>query len=477
VSTTTARSAAVRRRNTGIQRGRRRRLRLPAAGGAQRRMTEAMVDRMYWRAGFGPTDADRRAWTGKSVGSLVNWMLSTPQQLEGTPAVRADGSPLQPHASDTDLVLTWVDRMARSRNPLVERLTFFWHRHFATQREEVSPPQLMTKQNGLFRKYADLGANPGATFTDLVYEVGEDPAMLRFLTGEDSTRRLVNENYAREVMELFCLGVLDDAGNPNYTEDDVRELAKALTGWQVNDDNPDAAFGYFTRSRWVDGNKTFLGRSGNFEHRDAVAVVLEHRSHATFLVRRLWHEFIETPPDPATLAQLTATYLRGRRLKPLLERILTHPLMFESLAEPNKVKPPVVFAAGMLRQLGLSITDDRVYTALRDMGQLPYSPPTVAGWEGGLTWLNTNTTLARFALAQRLVSLPAKAPEDIAGEAADAAVTRAHTAVGRPWVAPATRGALVAYAGRAPVARSQDRDVRQRALRAFMLGGPDGQVM
>lgn len=472
----TARGTA-RRRTTGPQRGRRRRLRLPAAGGAQRRMTEAMVDRVFWRAGFGPTEADRRAWTGKSVGRLVDWMLSAPQQLEGTAAVRADGTPLQPHASDTDLVLAWVDRMARSKNPLVERMTFFWHRHFATQRDEVSPPQLMTRQNGLFRKYADLGANPGATFTDLVYEVGEDPAMLRFLTGEDSTRRLVNENYGREVMELFCLGVLDEAGTPNYTEDDVRELAKALTGWQVNDDNPDAAFGYFTRSRWVDGTKTFLGRSGNFGHRDAVAVVLEHRSHAPFLVRKLWHEFIETPPDAATMAQLTATYGRGRRIRPLLERILTHPLLFESPKEPNKVKPPVVYAAGLLRQLGLSITDDRVYTALRDMGQLPYFPPTVAGWEGGLTWLNTNTTVSRFALAQRLVSLPARAPEDIAGEAPDAAFKRAHAAVGRPWLAPATRAYLLGYAGRAPVARSQDRDVRQRALRVFMLGGPDGQVM
>ena len=128
----------------------------PAGGGPARKMNERMVDRMFWRAGFGPTEADRKRWTGKSASSLVEFMLSTPQRLVGTAATRSDGTPLQPHASDTDMVTEWIDRMVRSENPLVERLTFFWHRHLATRRSDVSPPQLMTIQNSLFRRFADL---------------------------------------------------------------------------------------------------------------------------------------------------------------------------------------------------------------------------------------------------------------------------------------------------------------------------------
>jgi uncharacterized protein (DUF1800 family) len=455
------------------------RLKRPKAGGAQTPMTQAMVDRMFWRAGFGPSAADRTNWTGKSVGQLVEWLISTPQgALVGAEPVRGDGSPLQPNASDTDLVLSWVDRMVRAPNPLVERLTFFWHRHFATSRADVSPPQLMTQQNALLRRYADLGANPEATFTTLAYEVGEGPAMLRFLTGEDSTRRNINENYGRELMELFCLGVVDAAGQPNYSETDVKELAKATAGWQIDDDDPDNPLGFFNASRSVLGPKTIFGQVGDFVHRSAADVVMAHRAHAPYLVTKLWLEFIATPPDTATLGDLVTVYMKsGRKIRPVVERILLHPRIFESLAEPNLMKPPIVYSVGLMRQLGLSIKDTRVYDGLQGMGQLPYFPPTVAGWEGGLTWLNTNTSLSRFGLAQRLVSLPEKKPTDVPVEAADAAVTRAHTEVGAPWIADGTKAALVAYAGRASVKSAGERDARQRVLRAFILGGPDAQVM
>jgi uncharacterized protein (DUF1800 family) len=455
------------------------RLKRPKAGGAQTPMTPAMVDRLFWRAGFGPSAADRTTWTGKSVGQLVEWLVSTPQgALVGPEPVRADGSPLKPTDSDNDLVLSWVDRMVRVPNPLVERLTFFWHRHFATSRTDVSPPQLMIQQNALLRRYADLGANPDATFTNLAYEVGEGPAMLRFLDGEDSTRRNINENYGREIMELFCLGVVDAAGQPNYSETDVKEIAKATAGWQIDDDDPDNPIGFFNASRSVLGAKNLLGQAADLNHRTAIDVVLAHRAHAPYLMTKLWFEFIPTPPDTATLGDLVTLYMTsGRKIRPVVERILLHPRIFESLGEPNLLKPPIVYSVGLMRQLGLSIKDNRVYDALQAQGQLPYFPPTVAGWEGGLTWLNTNTSLTRFGLAQRLVSLPEKKPTDVAVEAADAAVTRAHTEVGAPWMADGTKAALTAYAGKAPVKSAAERDARQRVLRAFILGGPDAQVM
>jgi uncharacterized protein (DUF1800 family) len=463
---------------------RRKRARKPPAGGAQAALTEPMVDRLMWRAGFGPSAADRQRFKGMSLHRAVDRLISDPQgPPTGLPARRRDGAPLRPYESDTDLVLAWCDQMIRTRNPLVERLTLFFHRHFATQRDEVSPPQLMTQQNALLRKYGDLAANPRADFRNLVYEVGEGPAMLRFLTGEDSRKGRLNENYGRELMELFCLGVTNAAGQPNYTEADVLEAARASTGWQINDDNPDAPSAYFTPSRWDEGPKTVLGRTGAFTHRQLVDVVTSHPSHAPFLVTKLWGEFIPTPPDAATLRDLTKVYLRaGYRLRPLVRRILTHPAMLASVKEPTMIKPPVVFAIGTMRALGLGITDETLYNSLRDMGQVPYFPPTVAGWEGGASWLNTNSALARFSAANRLLSLkyqtlPTKAPEDEPAETPKQAFARAHAAVGRPWVGRGTKSSLLYYATRARTASASDRVARQRVVRAFLLGGPDAQVM
>jgi uncharacterized protein (DUF1800 family) len=463
---------------------RRKRTRRVPAGGAQVALTEAMVDRLMWRAGFGPSEADRQRFKGMSLHRAVDSLMRDPQgPPAGPPPRRRDGSPLRAHESDTDLVLAWCDQMIRTRNPLVERLTLFLHRHFATQRDEVSPPQLMTQQNALFRKYADLAANPTADFRNLVYEVGEGPAMLRFLTGEDSRKGRLNENYGRELLELFCLGVTNAAGQPNYTEADVLEAARASTGWQINDDNPDAPTAYFTQSRWDEGPKTVLGQTGAFNHRQLVDVVVAHPSHAPFLVTKLWNEFIPSPPDAATLRDLARIYAGKRlRLRPLVRRILTHPAMLASIKEPTMIKSPVVFAIGTMRALGLGITDETLYNALRDMGQVPYFPPTVAGWEGGASWLNTNSALARFSAANRLLSLkyatlPTKAPEDEPGETPRQAFARAHSGVGRPWVGRGTKSSLLYYATKARNASANDRIARQRVLRAFLLGGPDAQVM
>jgi uncharacterized protein (DUF1800 family) len=463
---------------------RRKRTRRPAAGGAQAALTEPMVDRLMWRAGFGPSEADRKRFKGMGLHRAVDRLMSDPRgPAAGPPPRRRDGSPLRPHESDTDLVLAWCDEMIRTRNPLVERLVFFFHRHFATQRDEVSPPQLMTQQNALFRKYADLGSNRISDFKSLVYEVGEGPAMLRFLTGEDSRKGRLNENYGRELMELFCLGVTNAAGQPNYTEADVVEAARASTGWQINDDNPDAPTAFFTQSRWDEGPKTVLGRTGAFNHRQLVDVVTSHPSHAPFLVTKLWGEFIPSAPDAATVRDLVRIYTGNRfRLRPLVRRILTHPAMLASIKEPAMIKPPVVFAIGVMRALGLGITDDTLFNTLRDMGQVPYFPPTVAGWEGGASWLNTNTALARFSAANRLLSLkyatlPTKAPEDEPGETPKQAFARAHAAVGRPWVGRGTKSSLIYYATKARNTSSNDRIARQRVLRAFLLGGPDAQVM
>jgi len=471
-----------RRRRTTVAAGkpRRHRLQLPGAPGIDEgidlsSMSPAMVDRLFWRAGFGPTAVDRATWTGKPVSDAVAWLLSSPAGVGGTPGTR-DGKALDPTGDDTDLVLSWVDRMVRSTNPFVERMGFFWHRHFANSRQSVSPPQLLLKQNDLFRRYSDFAANPNASFRDLAYEITVDPSMLRYLTGEYNVKGAPNENYAREFMELFGLGILDASGKTTYSENDVRQLAKAFSGWQIDDSNPDAAKSYFTQDRWYNGPKIVFGKFGNYKQNEAVDLVLAHPAHPTYFVTKLWTEFVGAPPDAATLQALVATYTGGGlKLKPLLEKILGDKAMFASLGEPTMVKPPVVFVVATLRTLGVAISDSTASDHLDAMGQLPYFPPTVAGWEGGLSWLNTNTALARFSFAGEM--LQGVKIDDVPNETASAAYDRAYQAVGQPWLAPGTQTAIRDYATRAGSSNQKLRKERQLMLRALMLAGPDGQVM
>ncbi len=438
-------------------------------------LSEAMVDRLFWRAGFGPSEHDRATWTGRPVAAAVNWMLSTPAAVAGVPGTD-NGSPLDPTGNDTDLVLSWIDVMVRAINPFVERLTFFWHRHWANSRESVSPPQLLMTQNRLFRSFADLAANPRASFKSLAYAVTIDPSMLRYLTGELNVRGAPNENYAREVMELFTLGVTNATGQPNYSQQDVEQLAKALSGWQIDDTNPDAVRAFFTQSRWYDGPKLVFGTFGNYNSADAVNLVLSRPAHPAFIVTELWNEFIGGSPDAASLQKLIRTYTgSGFQIKPVIQQILTNPALFASASEPDLVKPPVVFVVGAMRALGVNVTDTTATDYLDPMGQTPYFPPNVSGWEGGLSWLNTDTALARFGFVSALLA-DAKI-DDVPGETPAAAYNRAYAAVGKPWLAPGTQTVLRGFAGAVDSSDANARIERQRALRTLILAGPDAQVM
>ena len=438
-------------------------------------MTLEMVDRLFWRAGFGPSQADRTTWTGKTVGEAVDSLLDTPQGAPIGPQATLNSQPIDRLAGTTEIVLDWVGRMVSARNPLIERLTFFWHRHWACSLDSVDL-LFMARQNDLFRRYADLGANSTADFRNLAYEVSEDPAMLRYLSGESNRRGQPNENYARELMELFCLGVTDTAGNPSYTEADVRELARALSGWTINTTDPNNPRGVFNASRFDNLSKSFLGSTGNFGSRQAVDIVLARPQHASHIARKLWSEFIVGPPDAATLADLIATYTaNGLQIKPLLRKILTHPQLFDSLSEPTLIKPTIVYLAGGFRQVGLNVNNTGPYSRLAEMGQVPFFPPNVSGWEYGFAFLTTNAVLNRWGFGSDLASR--LNPADVAVETPQAAFDRAFATSGRPWLSAATRAAMLDYATRAPAGNSTARQARQRVLLAMALAGPDTHVM
>ena len=465
----------------------------PPAGSV---MTTAMVDRLFWRAGFGPSPADRATWTGRTVQELVDWMLDTPPTAAptATPPLTSGNLAIDPLASDDELVMEWLDRMQRVDNPLPERLAFFWHRHWAVSRDSGLPPEWLLLYRDRLRTFADLPGNPALSFRTIALDMTtKDGAMSSFLTSDQNRKGSPNENYAREFMELFCLGTAAIDGTPNYTQADVQDLARAFTGWRLNQTPGSPGYGTvsFGGSSYFDaGTKTILGQTGKFTAAQAVDIVLAHPGHAPFLIRKLWAEFISGPIPQASLDALVAAYTAGGalRLRPVLRGILTDPMLLESIDEPNLVKPPVVYAVGVLRQMNVPMKAYWIPQALSAMQQRPYRPPNVAGWEGGLAWLNSNTVQARFDLLVRAQHLKYRGgaatsypggvvPADIPGESAQAAYDRAYASVSAPWLSATTQAALLAYAASAPVGTAAQRRQRFYTLQALMLGGPDGQVM
>jgi uncharacterized protein (DUF1800 family) len=360
--------------------------------------------------------------------------------------------------------------MVRSERPLVERLTLVWHDWFATSDEGVGSPKLMLRQNALFRRLA-LGS-----FATLLEQVTCDPAMLVWLNGNENTREAPNENYARELMELFTLG----AGR-GYRERDVREQARALSGFR-NDWERGAGHVRFRYDgeRHDPGVKRVFGRSGRFGWRDSVRLCLEHPRHPSFLVRKLWGYFVPEPPPAATQTALERLYVSGKyEVRPLVEAILRHPALYEG---PRMVKPPVVLTAGQLRALGRGV-DTESWSWLHELcGQKLFRPPNVAGWDE-TRWLDTATFRGRWHATTYALRPYALDPDD-GGSPRDPEqlVDRALAFWGDPTVSEQTRAALVSFARRGldeGTARWQQRSfpvLVENALRQLVAVSPDYQT-
>ena len=254
--------------------------------------------------------------------------------------------------------LWWLDRMVRTSRPLTERMTLVWHDWFATSNETVGSQRLMIRQNNMFRR-SGLGSFPG-----LVTRVTENPAMLLYLNGLESEKGAPNENYARELMELFTLG-----HGSGYTERDVREQARALTGFTATYKN---GYGWvkfrFDRNRHDDAMKVVFDKPGPYGWKQAVMLTVSHPAHKTFFTRKLWSYFIPEPADDETQAELEDFYVQsGYSTRSVLSAILKHPRLYEG---PRMVKPPAVYLAGMRRILGDRIsTEDYVWLSIQ-AGQL-----------------------------------------------------------------------------------------------------------
>ena len=430
----------------------------------------AAVDRVHWRGGFGPAPADRPRLHADDLEASIRGLLAPrgAGTLLGPPPVvsgTAGSGPLQPLDRWGHDQLWWLDRMVRTDAPLVERMTLNLHDHFATSNDKVGNARLMLRQNRLLRRHA-LG-----NFGALTRKLLRDGAMQLWLDLPGSHRDSPNENFARELMELFTLG-------SGYRERDVREAARALTGFTY--DWGRKRFGWDER-RHDPGRKRIFGQQGRFRPDDVVRLCLAHRAHAPFLCTKVWSWFAPGPPPRATLRELVRVYrASGGELRPVVGAVLRSPALYANLDEPDMVKSPVVFLVGALRATGTPITVDSWVWLLEGMGQSLFNPPNVGGWPVGEHWLSTATVKARFG-AVSYVLRAHEFPDDAVpqSETAEVAMADASAFAGAPWTSSATRSALLDYARGVVPRGPSDRHAsaeRRRVLRHLLLAGPDAQV-
>ena len=284
----------------------------------------------------------------------------------------------------------WLNRMLRSRTPLAEKITLFWHGHFATAYLKVENVKMMSQQNALFRS---LGVGK---FRDLLLEVSRDPAMILWLDNIYNVKGSPNENYAREIMELFSLGVVDEQGNPNYTETDVREAARAFTGWSLGD-RAEFEFHDYDHDH---GFKTFKGISGDLDGIDIVNHLANSGQCARWIAQRLWTFFAYPAPETAVIDDLAAAYAAAdTEIEAVLRAMFLNDAFYSPRAHTDQVTSPVEFVIGTLRAFNARSNGwDNPYW-VGAMGQELFNPPNVAGWPGGLTWMNSVTRLNRFEFA------------------------------------------------------------------------------
>jgi uncharacterized protein (DUF1800 family) len=440
------------------------------------------AERLLYRAGFGPApgwlDAYRDAGLEGAVRSLTRpegaAVLSGPEPVIGNPP-----EPIAPEDAYGHDHQWFLDRMVRSNQPLIERMTLIWHDWFATSVDGVGRQRQTLDQNELFRRHA-LGS-----FHELARAVTVDPAMLIWLDGVRNRKLEINENYARELMELFTLG----ADRGAYTETDVRELAKALSGWRADIANNIGSNFRFDPSRFDSSTKTlFAGvagygpKVGNFGWEDAVRLCIEHPLHPSFAVSKLWSYFIPTPAPEDEQRRLEAHYVQtGYSVRAVVEAILLHPYLYEG---PRMVKPPVVMCAGLLRIQGRSV-DREWWSQSRDAGQFLFHPPDVSGWDHS-AWLDTQTIRGRWNMVMNALRgnhIAGQATlEYSATETPEQAVARALDFWRNPALTAETRSSLTAFAASClpavmtPTQQRNFRAFRQNALRQLIASSPDFQT-
>lgn len=407
--------------------------------------TAADIAHLFRRAGFGATPAQLDQLAPYGYEAVVDYLLDAtspdpgmagmgPPDVVSSVVWSTDPSTRSMQNKDlwdqvTFIERWWLSRMAQAQRPLPEKIALFWHGHFATSVDKVTYPGLMLAQNQIFRTMG-LG-----NFETLVTAVSKDPAMLVWLDTRSDYKAHPNENFARELMELFTLGI------GNYTETDVREAARAFTGWTFD---PTTLVFRLNVNQHDNGIKTVRGQTGNLAGEDVIHQVTNDPISARFVAAKVWSHFAYpvTPADPV-VDDLVPAYQASLDISALMKAAFLHPAFRSPQAKFGLIKTPIEYVAGVMRALNLAAEFGPVSSALSNLGQVPFRPPSVAGWPQNNYWLSTSASMARLSFAR---SCAAKA--DITPVIAAPASQRA-LAVARMLsidIGPATGAAIQAVA-------------------------------
>ncbi len=367
------------------------------------------------RAGFGSNPEQLDSWSklklDEAVNRLVDWqqipdLTQNPDWAKPDPTLESKREELRMMSEEDrkkavqmigrsqrehveELRLWWLTRMFETTRPLQEKMTLFWHGHFATSVEKVKDAYFMWKQNDLFRRLGN------GNFEELLVEGGREPAMLVWLDGGSSNLRAPNENYAREVMELFTLG------EGHYTEDDIKNAAKAFTGWVVEREKQASEF---RPQRFSNEPKTFKGQTGNFNDKDVVHLILQDPNCGAYLAKKIWTFFAYENPEPELLGALADRFRSAKyEIKPLLRTLFLSEEFYSQKSVRNQIKSPVQWLVGCCKSLDFDRIPRLAPNALRLLGQDLLAPPSVKGWDGGRNWISTATLLQRCNIARFMI--------------------------------------------------------------------------
>ncbi|OJJ23583.1 hypothetical protein BKI52_04265 [marine bacterium AO1-C] len=356
------------------------------------------LQHLLWRAGFGATIQDMQAYKNQSITKVVDDLFAKSAQI--TPLKISNAKPLErqkirmmsrderramrrkSRQQVRQLNIAWVERMVDGKNSLREKMTYFWHGHFACQNRNI---YFIQNQINTIRKHA-LG-----NFKDLVMAIAKDPAMLLFLNNQQNRKQHPNENFARELMELFTLG------RGNYTEKDIKEAARAFTGWGINRRTYEFRF----RARLHDfDDKTFLGKTGNFNGEDIIDIILKQEQTARFITEKIYRFFVNDIPDERIINQLARKFYQSNYdIAALMQNIFTADWFYQKRNIGAKIKSPVELLVGIRRNFDIDfIKKNSSLFIQKVLGQILLFPPNVAGWPGGQTWIDSSTLMFRLRL-------------------------------------------------------------------------------
>ena len=356
------------------------------------------VAHLLRRAGYAPTGSEIQALTASDIPTIVESLLD----LSGAPGVSTpigmNDATLGNWEKWVSSTQWWLDRMRTTSKPLQEKMTFFWHNHFATSREKVDDMTLLWQQNQTMR------ANCLGNFRNLTLALSQQPALLLYLDNDSNEVGAPNENFARELMELFTLGV------NQYSQADVVAAARAWTGYGIvgwNGTNVDYTY-KFNAVAHDNGNKTFFGTTKNWDGPGVINEILSANlakklTAAKFIARKAWSWFAYPNPSAAIVDAVgTAFYNSDLDIKVLMRTIFNHSEFYSTTAKQGLLRTPVEFIVAMMRYMGISSADAHPEWYLEAMGMAPFTPPNVAGWKQNLYWVSSAAFWARADFATHM---------------------------------------------------------------------------